>query len=139
MLSVYKLSIDEKKRILINNLHGVDVDPQAVEVTKLSLVLKMLEDENFETKDTLFKNTGVAVLPDLSVNNIKCGNSLICSVRPFQFVFAVIPKRSSFSGWERTISSVCVPMEPVEPSIKSLCLFKLWSNRVVWTWKFPHQ
>ncbi len=40
------LTIDEKKRILLNNIHGVDIDPQAVEVTKLSLVLKVLEGES---------------------------------------------------------------------------------------------
>ena len=40
----YRLSIDEKKRILLNNIHGVDLDPQAVEVTKLSLLLKVVED-----------------------------------------------------------------------------------------------
>jgi hypothetical protein len=31
-----KLSTDEKKRILLNNIYGVDIDPQAVEVTKSS-------------------------------------------------------------------------------------------------------
>ena len=34
----------EKKRILLNNIFGVDIDSQAVEVTKLSLLLKILED-----------------------------------------------------------------------------------------------
>ena len=77
--TIYKLSVEEKRRILLNNIHGVDIDAQAVEVTKLSLNLKMLEDENYETKDTLFKNIGIAALSDLSENNIKCGNSLIAS------------------------------------------------------------
>ena len=40
------LTINEKKRILINNIYGVDIDPLAVEVTKLSLLLKVLEDQN---------------------------------------------------------------------------------------------
>lgn len=75
----YKLSIDEKKRILKNNIYGIDIDAQAVEVTKLSLALKMMEDENLETKDTLFSKSGIAVLPDLSKDNIKCGNSLVTS------------------------------------------------------------
>ena len=43
------LTTAEKKRILLNNIYGVDIDPQAVEVTKLSLLLKVLEDESSET------------------------------------------------------------------------------------------
>ena len=39
------LSIKQKQNILINNIYGVDIDQQAVEVTELSLALKMLEDE----------------------------------------------------------------------------------------------
>ena len=35
----------ERKRILLANLYGVDIDAQAVEVTKLSLLLKVLEGE----------------------------------------------------------------------------------------------
>jgi len=30
----WKLTTDERKRILLNNIYGVDIDPQAVEVTK---------------------------------------------------------------------------------------------------------
>lgn len=70
------LTIKEKKRILINNIYGVDKDPQAVEVTKLSLLLKVLEGEKrdvFEKQQKLLKERA---LPDLGYN-IKCGNSLI--------------------------------------------------------------
>ena len=41
----WKLTTAEKKRILLNNIYGVDIDPQAVEVTKLCLLLKVLEGE----------------------------------------------------------------------------------------------
>ncbi|MHB1318198.1 MAG: Eco57I restriction-modification methylase domain-containing protein, partial [Anaerolineae bacterium] len=72
----WRLTSDEKKRILLNNLYGVDIDPQAVEVTKLSLLLKVLEGE---TSDTLQMEMFQArALPDLG-SNIKCGNSLISS------------------------------------------------------------
>ncbi len=37
------LTTKEKKRILLNNIFGVDIDHQAVEVTKLNLSLKVLE------------------------------------------------------------------------------------------------
>ncbi|MGH7136664.1 MAG: N-6 DNA methylase, partial [Pirellulales bacterium] len=43
------LTTAEKKRVLLNNIFGVDIDSQAVEVTKLSLLLKVLERENRET------------------------------------------------------------------------------------------
>ena len=42
--NVPRLTIREKKRILTNNIYGVDIDVNAVEVTKLSLLLKVLED-----------------------------------------------------------------------------------------------
>ena len=67
----WQLSTHEKKRILLNNLHGVDIDPQAVEVTKLSLLLKVLEEETGQL--SLGFERG---LPDLG-RNIQCGNSLI--------------------------------------------------------------
>ncbi len=74
----WKLTTDEKKRILINNMYGVDIDPQAVEVTKLSLLLKVLEGERAELINTQLKITAERVLPSLH-KNIKCGNSLIGS------------------------------------------------------------
>ena len=45
----WRLTTAERKRILLNNIYGVDIDRQAVEVTKLSLLLKVLEGENDET------------------------------------------------------------------------------------------
>ena len=54
----------------------MDIDRQAVEVTKLSLLLKVLEGENDETISKQLKLFQERALPDLS-NNIKCGNSLI--------------------------------------------------------------
>jgi hypothetical protein len=45
----WRLTTDERKRILLNNIYGVDIDHQAVEVTKLSLLLKVLEGENEQT------------------------------------------------------------------------------------------
>ncbi len=71
----YQLTTAEKKRILLDHIYGVDIDPQAVEVTKLSLLLKVLEGETRESiQRQLFAKA--RALPDLS-NNIKCGNSLI--------------------------------------------------------------
>ena len=45
----WRLTTAERKRILLEHIYGVDIDPQAVEVTKLSLLLKVLEGESEET------------------------------------------------------------------------------------------
>lgn len=81
------LTADLKRRILTHNIHGVDLDAAAVEVTQLSLYLKMLEGENRTTlarERELFPEA-TALLPPLE-DNIKCGNSLIASD------FSVIPE-----------------------------------------------
>ena len=70
------LTTAEKKRILLNNIFGVDIDSQAVEVAKLSLQLKVLENENRESVERQVKLGMTGVLPNLG-GNIKCGNSLI--------------------------------------------------------------
>jgi hypothetical protein len=54
----------------------VDIDAQAVEVTKLSLLLKVLEGESEQTLATQLRFYHERALPDLG-RNIKCGNSLI--------------------------------------------------------------
>jgi type I restriction-modification system DNA methylase subunit len=66
----FALPLHEKAKILRNNIFGVDIDAQAVEVTMMSLYLKALEGERgiLPRKQHL--------LPALG-NNIKCGNSLI--------------------------------------------------------------
>ncbi len=70
----YRLSHTERKKILLNNIHGVDIDSQAVEVTRLSLLLKCLEGKNKRDLQTELFNE--RLLPDLD-GNVKCGNSLI--------------------------------------------------------------
>jgi hypothetical protein len=72
----WRLTTGERKRILLNNIYGVDIDVQAVEVTKLSLLLKVLEGESEQTLAMQLRLIQERALPDLS-NNIKCGNSLI--------------------------------------------------------------
>ena len=76
------LTVELKRRILTQNIYGVDLDAAAVEVTQLSLYLKMLEGENRTTllrqRELLADETDIALLPPLQ-DNIKCGNSLIAS------------------------------------------------------------
>ena len=70
------LSTSEKKRILLNNIYGVDIDVNAVEVTKLSLLLKCMEGETEASIKHQLTLWNERILPTLE-NNIKCGNSLI--------------------------------------------------------------
>ena len=78
---LWRLSLAQRRSILQNNIYGVDIDRQAVEVAQLSLFLKLLEDERATSarqyqldyaRDANLKK----LLPDLS-SNIVCGNSLV--------------------------------------------------------------
>ncbi len=69
------LTTAEKKRILLNNIFGVDIDVNAVEVTKLSLLLKCMEGET-EASIAQTSMFNERVLPTLD-ENIKSGNSLV--------------------------------------------------------------
>lgn len=69
-----ELETSLRKEILLKHIYGVDLDSNAVEVTKLSLLLKCMEGITNESIQKLdFKER---VLPTLE-NNIKSGNSLI--------------------------------------------------------------
>ena len=75
------LSLHKKREILLNNIYGVDIDAQAVEVCQLSLYLKLLQEETeASAHQYLLDFEHIAqmkkLLPDLS-KNIVCGNSLI--------------------------------------------------------------
>lgn len=59
-----------RKKILQNNIFGVDLDAKAVEITKLNLMIKALD----RIKPSDLK--GNHLLPNLNLN-IRCGNSLI--------------------------------------------------------------
>ncbi|NWJ97689.1 MAG: N-6 DNA methylase [Chloroflexi bacterium] len=72
----WRLTTTERKRILLNNIYGVDIDNQAVETTKLSLLLKVLEGETGEGLAAQLQMFRERALPNLE-SNIKCGNSLI--------------------------------------------------------------
>lgn len=71
-----RLSLLQRRDILLNNIYGVDIDPQAVEVAQLSLYLKLLEDETVISSRLYQMEFREALLPSLN-KNIICGNSLI--------------------------------------------------------------
>lgn len=70
------LSFSLKRQILVANIFGVDIDPLAVEVTKLSLLLKLLENVSVNELNDYIATNRRQALPNLD-QNIKCGNSLI--------------------------------------------------------------
>jgi hypothetical protein len=70
------LSLQKKREILLANIYGVDIDPQAVEVAQLSLYLKLLQDETPGSARNYQLEFHETLLPALN-KNIVCGNSLI--------------------------------------------------------------
>lgn len=67
----YKLPLNEKKQILCSCVFGIDIDIHAVEVSKFSLLIKLIEDETAPSVEGI-----VPILPDLA-KNIFFGNALI--------------------------------------------------------------
>jgi REP element-mobilizing transposase RayT len=72
----WRLSLAVRKEILTQNIYGVDLDRQAVEVAKLNLLLKCMEGETDQTVGAQLQLFHDRVLPNIDAN-IKCGNSLI--------------------------------------------------------------
>lgn len=74
-----RLTTHTKHQILLNSIYGLDLDQQAVEITMLSLYLKVLEGE---TRTTLLQQHAIPgleaekYLPELS-SNIQCGNAIV--------------------------------------------------------------
>ncbi len=66
----WQLTLDERKRVLTAHIFGVDLDRQAVEMAKLSLMLEALRAPE---QQSLFNDR---MLPRMG-DNIKCGNALI--------------------------------------------------------------
>jgi len=72
----WHLSLKQRREILLNNIYGVDIDSQAVEVAQLSLYLKLLEEETTASARSYQLEFHETLLPTLN-KNIVCGNSLI--------------------------------------------------------------
>jgi tRNA1(Val) A37 N6-methylase TrmN6 len=61
------------KSIILNNLYGVDIMNEAVEIAKLRLFLKLIACVDPDPQHT---NYGLEPLPDIDFN-IRCGNTLV--------------------------------------------------------------
>lgn len=79
----WRLTLQEKRRILLQHIYGVDVDHQAVEVARFSLLLKVTENETAASVDALLRRNHLRALPNLN-ENVRCGNSLL-DERFFQY------------------------------------------------------
>lgn len=100
-----KLTTKIKKQILVNNIYGVDLDANAVEVSKLSLLLKCMEGETEASVKTITLNLNDRVLPNLD-ENIKDGNSLIdTDIYDSSIDFGEEKKIKPFS-WEKSFPEV---------------------------------
>ena len=75
----WRLTFDEKRRILLAHVRGVDIDPNAVEVARFSLMLKLIEDETGVGLREFVDRTGTPALPALD-DTLRAGNSLVSQV-----------------------------------------------------------
>lgn len=72
----WRLTFSERRQILLRHIRGVDIDPDAVEIAQLSLLLKLIEGESKADLADFVNFTGQRALPDLS-NILRSGNSLV--------------------------------------------------------------
>ena len=72
----WALTYRERERILLASIYGIDLDRQAVQVTRLCLLLKLLEDEHASASDWQAELFNMLALPDLS-QNVRWGDSLV--------------------------------------------------------------
>lgn len=72
----WRLTFDEKRRILQCHIRGVDIDSNAIEVAQFSLLLKLIEDETGDGLREYVTRQQTRALPDLN-DAIRSGNSLV--------------------------------------------------------------
>ena len=97
-----ELTLEERRRILLLHIYGVDIDEQAVEVARFSLLLKLIERETADSIKAYVVAHKQPSLPSLD-NNIQHGNSLVTS-KTLKDVYpksasALVPKVIPFD-WE---------------------------------------
>lgn len=70
------LTIAGKRHLISNCIFGVDIDPEAVEVARMSLSLKVVDSSEFYENYQEIGIFGNQILNNVG-NNIKCGNTLV--------------------------------------------------------------
>jgi Eco57I restriction-modification methylase len=72
----WRLMFAEKRRLLLQCIRGVDIDSNAVEVARFSLLLRLIQDETAAALEAYERAKREPVLPDLD-GCIRHGNSLV--------------------------------------------------------------
>lgn len=72
----WRLTFEEKRRILLAHVRGVDIDSNAVEVARFSLLLKLIENETGAGLRDFVARSRTPALPALDVT-LRAGNSLV--------------------------------------------------------------
>ncbi len=73
---VTTLTIEGKRQLISNCIYGVDIDPEAVEVARMSLSLKVVDSSEYYENYREIGIYGSQILNNVG-NNIKCGNTLV--------------------------------------------------------------
>jgi len=81
------------KTIILNNLYGVDIMREAVEIAKLRLFLKLVASVNVKPQ---LENYGLEPLPDIDFN-IRAGNTLIGFANESEIIKSIEKKEGLFS------------------------------------------
>ncbi|WP_159981096.1 MULTISPECIES: Eco57I restriction-modification methylase domain-containing protein [unclassified Novosphingobium] len=72
----WRLTFAERRRILLTHIRGVDIDANAVEIARLSLLLKLIENETRADLDDYVQRVRAPALPSLD-GIVRSGNSLV--------------------------------------------------------------
>jgi len=72
----WRLTFAEKRRIVLTHIRGIDLDANAVEVARFSLLLKLIEDESAVGLHDYVTRTNTPALPTLE-SILRTGNSLV--------------------------------------------------------------
>lgn len=70
------LTIEGKRQLISKCIYGVDIDPEAVEVARMSLSLKVVDSSEYYENYQEIGIYGSQILNNVG-NNIKCGNTLV--------------------------------------------------------------
>lgn len=72
----WRLTFAERRRILETHIRGVDIDANAVEIARFSLLLKLIEDESRADLEDYVRQAHAPALPSLELI-LRSGNSLV--------------------------------------------------------------
>lgn len=70
------LTIEGKRKLIADCIYAVDIDPEAVEVARMSLSLKVIDSVEFHENYQELGIFGNQILNNVG-NNVKCGNTLV--------------------------------------------------------------